>query len=93
MGAEKLVSEVPVAMLQVYEVETNLVSEARRFSEGGDNAIDLRRIDRVHCDGCRIPGIQDGMVIHDDGFKTRLLSWPAEPPGVSKLQADQEVIA
>ena len=33
------------------------------------------------------------MVIHDDGFKTRLLARPAEAPGVGELKADQEVVA
>src|SRR2546426_11786113 len=91
-GAQELVAEVTVTVLDVDKVEPNIVSPLaagdKIIHQPGNLGVDHAGIIRRNAKS----RVEHRMVIEDGGLDLRLLVGPRKPPRVGQLKADQEVV-
>src|SRR5579859_7966016 len=91
-GAQELVREVPVAVLQIDKVEADVGCEMCRGREGFENGPNLGIGDRLATGGRRVLQIQNRMVISNPRFQSRFLARAAKAPRMRQLEADEEIV-
>ena len=84
---QQLVAQVPVAVLDVDEVESRLAGDAGAGDVELDQTVQFLVRDRLLAGADPEPAVQDRVAVGDDRLRAVLAEGPAEPPGVGQLQA------
>src|SRR5439155_4436979 len=91
-GAQELVTEVTVAVLDIHKVEPDvgsaLAARDEIIHQPGNLGVGHARIIRRNAKS----RVEHRMVIEDGRLDLRLLVGPRKPPGVGQLKADQKVV-